>query len=166
VSDFCNSESNFIGNQTAHYDSLILCNSGSRCHSTGLINNTLSDQQSRTLSNFTASTVYSISALVMNGDHHTSSNEIKIPAQIDLNTQTPNEDVELAEGGFCDLCWSSPDQITWNFVEQSVQILKLNADQGLLAAQNNYGMCLQNGEGVSKDLKAVAHYFKLANVLV
>jgi TPR repeat protein len=30
--------------------------------------------------------------------------------------------------------------------------LKLAADQGLAEAQFNYGMCLQNGEGVSIDM--------------
>jgi TPR repeat protein len=29
---------------------------------------------------------------------------------------------------------------------------KLAADQGIAAAQNNYGNCLDKGEGVSKDL--------------
>jgi TPR repeat protein len=40
--------------------------------------------------------------------------------------------------------------------------LKLAADQGIAAAQFNYGMCLQDGEGVSIDMRNAAYYFKLA----
>jgi hypothetical protein len=40
--------------------------------------------------------------------------------------------------------------------------LKLAADQGIAAAQNNSGNCLHNGEGVGIDFKGAAHYFKHA----
>jgi TPR repeat protein len=40
--------------------------------------------------------------------------------------------------------------------------LKLTADRRDAVAQYNYRICLQNGEGVSKDLKGAAHYFKVA----
>jgi hypothetical protein len=36
------------------------------------------------------------------------------------------------------------------------------ADHGHIMAQNNSGICLQKGKGVSKDLKEAAHYYKLA----
>jgi TPR repeat protein len=42
------------------------------------------------------------------------------------------------------------------------QDFKLATDQGYGDAQSNYGICLQNGEGVSKDLKEPVTYFKLA----
>jgi TPR repeat protein len=47
-------------------------------------------------------------------------------------------------------------------VRRSTQDWKLAADQGDAEAQFNYGLRLQNGEGVSKDLKGAADYFKLA----
>jgi TPR repeat protein len=47
----------------------------------------------------------------------------------------------------------------WN---GEAHFLKLAADQGDADAQNNYGFCLQNGKGVSIDMKEAAHYFKLA----
>jgi TPR repeat protein len=39
---------------------------------------------------------------------------------------------------------------------------KLAADQNIAAAQYDYGVCLQNGRGVSIDLVAAAKYLKLA----
>jgi TPR repeat protein len=44
-----------------------------------------------------------------------------------------------------------------------VQHLKATADRGDAVAQNTYGICLKNGEGVSKDQKEAAHYFKLVS---
>jgi TPR repeat protein len=40
--------------------------------------------------------------------------------------------------------------------------LKQCADQGDTIAQCRYGLCLQDGEGVSIDLRNAAHYFKLS----
>jgi TPR repeat protein len=44
------------------------------------------------------------------------------------------------------------------------QNLKIVADQGIVAAQYNYGNCLHEGEGVGIgiDFRGAAHYFKLA----
>jgi TPR repeat protein len=41
----------------------------------------------------------------------------------------------------------------------SLNLLKLAGDQGFAEAQYNYGICLQNGDGVPIDLRGAAHYF-------
>jgi TPR repeat protein len=40
--------------------------------------------------------------------------------------------------------------------------LKQDADRGDSSAQFNYGNCLKNGKGVSKDLKEAARYYKMS----
>jgi hypothetical protein len=47
-------------------------------------------------------------------------------------------------------------------VKWSAQNLKIAADHGYAFAQNNYGLILYKGEGVSIDFKGAAYYFKLA----
>jgi TPR repeat protein len=47
-------------------------------------------------------------------------------------------------------------------LKRAAHYFKLAADQRYADAQNKYGLCLQNGEGVSKDLRGAAHYYKLA----
>jgi TPR repeat protein len=55
----------------------------------------------------------------------------------------------------------SPDQKNRHRLK-SPNGLKLPADQGNAVAQFDYGLFLYHSEGVSKDLKGTAHYFKLA----
>jgi TPR repeat protein len=40
--------------------------------------------------------------------------------------------------------------------------LKQDADKGNAVAQYNYVCCLKNGEGVTKDLREAARYFKMS----
>jgi TPR repeat protein len=40
-------------------------------------------------------------------------------------------------------------------------LLTLTADQGIAVAQFNYRLSLQNGDGVSMNLRRAAHYLKL-----
>jgi TPR repeat protein len=47
-------------------------------------------------------------------------------------------------------------------VRSAAHYLKLAADQGDDGAQINYRNCLQNGKGVSIDMRSAVHYFKLA----
>jgi TPR repeat protein len=47
-------------------------------------------------------------------------------------------------------------------LEGAACYFKLAADQGFADAQNNYGFCLRNGDGVPIDLEGSAYYFKLA----
>jgi TPR repeat protein len=41
---------------------------------------------------------------------------------------------------------------------------ELAADQGIAAAQNNYGICLENGKDIGIDMKGATHYSKLAEM--
>jgi TPR repeat protein len=45
---------------------------------------------------------------------------------------------------------------------QYCTILRQYTDQGDTIAQYHYDLCLQNGKGVSIDLRSAAHYFKLS----
>jgi TPR repeat protein len=47
-------------------------------------------------------------------------------------------------------------------LQKAVHDYKLAGDQGIAAAQFNYGVCLENGRGVPIDFQQAAHYFKLA----
>jgi TPR repeat protein len=44
----------------------------------------------------------------------------------------------------------------------SIHYFKFAADHGYAHAQVNYGNYLQNGKGISIDMRSGAHYFKLA----
>jgi TPR repeat protein len=59
------------------------------------------------------------------------------------------------------MCLQKGEGVSKDF-KAAAQYLKLAADQGNAAAQNNYGKCLSNGEGVGIDFQGAAHYFELA----
>jgi TPR repeat protein len=43
-----------------------------------------------------------------------------------------------------------------------VEYYKLAADRGYAPAQYNYGLCLERGDGVERDLLDAANYFRMA----
>jgi TPR repeat protein len=57
---------------------------------------------------------------------------------------------------------SSPAEGISNLLRSNAQKLKVAADEANAVVQYNYGICLQNGKGVSIDFEGAAHYLKLA----
>jgi TPR repeat protein len=47
-------------------------------------------------------------------------------------------------------------------LREATHFLKLSADQGNAEGQWRYGVCLQKGDGISKDLRGAAHYYQLS----
>jgi TPR repeat protein len=45
--------------------------------------------------------------------------------------------------------------------EVSFLTMKFAVDQGRDSAQSNYGLCLQNGDGILVDLETAAHFYLL-----
>ena len=47
-------------------------------------------------------------------------------------------------------------------LEEAVRYFRMAASQGHADAQNNLGICYQDGEGVTKNLNEAAYYYSLA----
>jgi TPR repeat protein len=45
---------------------------------------------------------------------------------------------------------------------RAAEYYKLSADQGNSSGQCKYGVCLQNGLGITKDLSGAAEYYRLS----
>jgi hypothetical protein len=123
-------------------------------------------RNSLSLSNIKKADVYSTLSFPdlfgMNGEQHIPPNERNLPSPAHLCSPAQPGDGIRPDAEFKNLHDSSSPHCTSNFVNCLAHDLKVAADQGIAAAQLNYGICLKKGEGVGIDFQGAAHYFKLA----
>jgi hypothetical protein len=98
----------------------------------------------------------------MNGEQHVPSNKTNLPSPVQSWSPAPPGDEKSLDGLLRDSPDSSSPHRTSTLMNWSSHDLKVAADQGEAAVQNNDRLDLDVGTGASKDLKGVAHYFKLS----